>query len=263
MSRNKNARPPSDVIGEGMDVQSATAPPVDPEDASDLVSGSSEEPDITERLTIALEALAQKQVATGGTTESALFAAAMNRMAEALERVSEGQLKGSKLVADATIRAQRPSNEFAPKISVFNLRGEKDFPKDKLKCRMLIPWEAEEDSLTREEVELLNLMQPGEYIVVRNDRTKVKLYCRVSTNLDSDVPALLIINHDTAFNNDYHRMMPPLTEVLRQMLKQNPKSRNAEKLVLSMEEEEALILAGKLNDGSTPTDGTVISVGQP
>lgn len=253
------------VAEEGMDVHTQAAP-ADPEDLSDVTSHSPAEPmDITTRLTLALERLASKQEQTekaGGVGDAAILAM-IGTLAAAVEKLTEGQLKGSELIANATKKATRPSNEAPPQISCFNPRGDKDFPKPQLKCQMLLPWPAEPESLTREETELLNLLEPGDYVIARNDRTKVKMSVRCTYNLDSDKPSKLIINHDTAFNNDYHRMMPPMTEYLRSMLKQNPKSRQAEKLVVTDDDELLLIAAGQLNDGSIPENGSrVISIGE-
>lgn len=245
---------PEVVGGDGDDDEDITA------DASDSPSGDT---DITTRLTIALERLAQRQdqpAAAAGTDPVVLNA--IMTLAQAVERLTDGQMKGSELIANATKKANRPSNEAPPMISAFNPRGDKDFPKPALKCKMLLPWEAEHESLTREEVDLLNLLEPMDYIVVRNDRTKVKVEVRCKYNLDSDVPSILIINHDTAFNNDYQRMMPPLVDMLRSMLKQNPKTRAAEKMVVTDDEELEFIAAGLMNNGLPPEDGKVISAGE-
>lgn len=274
-SRAPKARPYNEIVAEGMDVV-ATAPPVDPDDYSDVTSEEVESglaaeneaatglPPVgdvmQDRLAAALEALAVKNTQTPSGDDR--LAAAMELMALAIQRMTEGQMKGSQLIADANKRAVRPENANAPMISVFNLRGEKDFPKPRLKCRMLLPWEAEEDSLDREEIELLNLLQAGEYTVVRNDRTKVKMRISIQTKLDSDEASILLLNHDTAFNNDYHRMLPPLTDILRQMLKQNPRTKHLANQVLTMDEEAALILTGQLNDGTVPENKRVVSVGE-
>lgn len=218
---------------------------------------------LMERLTLALEALASQKTAPGSpNSDSAQMAQAIALLAGAMERMSSGQLEGSRLIADATKKAQRPSNEVYPAISAFNLRGDKDFPKPQLKCEMLLPWPADHDGSTREEVELLNLLQQGEYTVTRNDMTKIKLQVIVTTKLDSDEPSRLVINHSTAFNNDYHRTLPPLTVMLRQMLKQSLATRAAADRVLSMDEEAALIMANQLNDGTQVDKGKAVSIGE-
>jgi hypothetical protein len=179
----------------------------------------------------------------------------------ALERVSETQLEGAKLVAQETRRANRPSNEVVPNRSVFNRRGEllpdtADGPrKPPLKCVMLIPWLVEWESINREEAELLNLLEAGEYHLALIDRSRIKMGIKIDYKLDGRTPSRLLMNHmgsdgqpGTAFNNDNFRLMPPLSDMLRQLLKQHSKEVRARAAgIVSDEEEEALIEAGELS----------------
>jgi arsenate reductase-like glutaredoxin family protein len=65
---------------------------------------------------------------------------------------------------------------------------------------------------------------------------------------DGRTPSRLLMNHETAFNNDNFRMMPPLVDMLRDILKQHDRDvRALSAAVLSDEEEEALIEAGELS----------------
>lgn len=215
--------------------------------------------DMLGRLTQAMEVIANQQA--GGNNNSAIEKA-MDRMAAAFERMAAAQLEGADRVARATRIASRPSNEAYPAISKYNLRGDKDFPKPAFKYMILAPYPVEHESCTREEVELLNLLVPGEYMIKRNDDTKVKLTVRATYKLDTDDMDKVLINHDTAFNNDYHRLMPPFSNWLRQMLKQKPITRIAADRILTMDEEADMILAGQLNDGTTPENGQLVSVGE-
>lgn len=212
--------------------------------------------DMLGRLTAAMEVIAAQP------NRSDAMEKAFDRLAAAFERMAENQLIGADRVAKATKVASRPSNEAFPSISVFNLRGDKDFPKPRLKYLILAPYPIEHEMVTREEIELLNIVTPGEYVVRRNDNTKIKITIRATYKLDSDDMDKVLINHDTAFNNDYHQLMPPFSNWLRQILTQNPKTKQAANLVLTMDEEAALIVAGKLNDGTTPENGVVMSVGE-
>lgn len=203
---------------------------------------------VMNRLAAAMEAIAAKSESEPGTGELML------RLSTALERVSEAQIEGSKLIASETRRAHRPSNEVVPNISVFNRRGtmlpdNAEGPrKPKLKCLMMLPWLAEWESLTREEVELLNMLEAGEYQLKRIDNSKVRVVIQVELRVDGKTPSRLLLNHDTAFNNDNFRLMPPLPDMLRQLLKQHdPEIRSVSAAVLSDEEEEALIEAGELS----------------
>lgn len=207
--------------------------------------------EVMARLAGALETIS-KSIAQNPAAQSQEL---MLRLSSALERVSEAQMQGSKLIADETRRAHRPSNEVNPQISVFNRRGTLLDPsnttgplKQKLKCLMLLPWLAEWESLTREEVDLLNLLQPGEYLLKRIDNSKVRVTVAVEMRVDGKTPSRLVMTHDTAFNNDNFRLVPPLPDLLRQVLRQHdPEIKAAAAAVLTDEEEEALIEAGELS----------------
>ena len=83
----------------------------------------------------------------------------------------------------------------------------------------------------------------------RIDNTKVKVDIRIDYALDETTPSRLLMNHDTAFSRGNFRTMPSLTEMLRQILKQSTHEQTRYKAaeVLTMDEEEALIDAGKLS----------------
>lgn len=207
--------------------------------------------EVMARLAGALETIS-KSIAQNPAAQSQEL---MIRLSTALERVSEAQMQGSKLIADETRRAHRPSNEVNPQVSVFNRRGTLLDPsnttgplKQKLKCLMLLPWLAEWESLTREEVDLLNLLQAGEYMLKRIDNSKVRVTVAIEMRVDGKTPSRLVMTHDTAFNNDNFRLMPPLPDMLRQILRQHdPEIKATASAVLTDEEEEALIEAGELS----------------
>ena len=120
-----------------------------------MAKESTAEPmDVLTRLTIALEAMAAKQQTDPAAT------LVIEKLTEAVDRMAVNQKEGAEKVADATLRQGRRSNEVVPMRSVFNPRGIllEEYQKPKLKCTMMLPWLAENDSLTREEVELLNLL---------------------------------------------------------------------------------------------------------
>lgn len=224
------------------------------EDATEAASTPAlpEAPDpwtVLARIATAMELLAQRQVAAPDTGNAEL----MQTLSQALVRVSESNIEGSKLIAaehQKSTQANRPSNQVIPNVSVFNRRGTKleDYQKPKLKCLMMLPWLAEWESLTREEVELLNLLESGSYVLKRIDRTKVTVTITIEYKADGHTPSRLLMNHDTAFNNDNFRMMPPLVDMLRDILKQHDRDiRATASTVLSDEEEEALIEAGELS----------------
>lgn len=208
-----------------------------------------------------LNRLAQAMESLKSAPSSAQSEELMIRLSTALERVSESQVEGAKIIASETRRAHRPSNEVIPGISVFNRRGtliSEDDPgprKSPLKCPMLIPWLVEWESMTREEVELLNLLQPGDYNLSLIDKSKVRIQVKIDLKVDGKTPSRLLMYNvgvdgqpGTAFNNDNYRLSPPLSDTLRQILKQHDKPIAAQsRAVLTDEEEEALIEAGELS----------------
>ena len=212
-------------------------------------------PDLMERLTAALEGLSKREADAGANSQ---VAAAMVLLAESLQGLRTGQMQAAQVTADMQRRVTRPENAFPPNLSAFNPRGDKDFPRPHLKCQMLIPWPVEEEAHTREEIELLNLLEPGEFMITRGDRSKVKLTVTIARKLDSEEPSQLAINHETAFNNDNHKQMPH--DWIRQLALANPKTHQAAVNVLTMDEEIALIAAHKLNDGTVAE--RYVSVGE-
>lgn len=198
------------------------------------------------RLTEALEKMTERQQ----TSPDASMGKMMETLSTALARVSESQLEGSKLIASETRRAHRPSNEVVPQVSVFNRRGKmlSDYQKPVLKCTMMVPWLLDNDSITREEVELANLLQPGDYVLKRTDNSKVTVSVSVTLKQDGVTPSRLLLTHETAFNNDNFRLVPTFSDMLRQVLKQHGSEIRAQAdAVLTDEEEEALIEAGELS----------------
>jgi len=166
--------------------------------------------------------------------------------ADVLERLASMQ----QTIADQnnqTLRQiHRPRNEFPPEISEFNLRGDKDFARPPLKCEMHTPWFRpwDQSSLTREEVELLNLLEPGEYTLKRNDGTKVIVQVEGKYALgDSTKLERLTIAHPSAFGNAEHARMKSLPDTLRSMLGRKAKD------VITMEEEEGYIRLSQSNAG--------------
>lgn len=205
---------------------------------------------VMNRVAVALEALALRQ----GPAPNDHVQTLIETLSGAMARMSDNQLKGAELVAYETRRAHRPSNEVPPLCSVFNRRGVL-LPEDalgprkpKLKCLMMIPWLVEWESCTREEVELLNLLEAGEYTLKRIDNTKLRVNVHIDYKVDNKTPSRLLLNHDTAFNNDNKNLIPSLVEMLRQILRQHPASvSSASRQVMTDEEEEALIEAGELS----------------
>lgn len=211
---------------------------------------------IMDRMTAALEALAKQPQAETSKTQDMMTA-----LTQGLARLAEANVAGSQLIANETRRAARPSNEIYHGVSVFNRRGTllpdgDDGPKKRpLKCEMFIPFIVEWESITREECELLNLLQQGEYKLQLVDKSQVRMAVKMQYKLDGVTPnRLLMMDIDnegqpgTLFSDKRTAMLvPALPDWLRYLLRQHagdiPKLAAA---VMTDEEEEALIEAGAL-----------------
>ena len=190
-------------------------------------------------------------------------------LVQGLARLAEANIEGSKIVATEQKRGTRPSNEVVPQVSLFNRRGvtlteaqRAEAPqgftspvKPPLKCEMFIPFVCEWESCNREEVQLLNLLEQGEYVLSLVDRSKVKLAVKIEAKLNGQ-PGRLLMYHiapdgsrGTLFSDkSTSRLVPPLADWLRQLLKQHdPEIRKQAAMVLTDEMEEALIEVGELS----------------
>jgi hypothetical protein len=124
--------------------------------------------EVLARIASAMEVIASNQKAA--PAPDANLASMMETLSTAMVRISETNIEGSKLIASEHAKASqavRPSNQVIPNVSVFNRRGTKleEYQKPQLKCLMMIPWLVEWESCTREEVELLNLLEAGSYVL--------------------------------------------------------------------------------------------------
>lgn len=191
------------------------------------------------KLAASIEKLAERQA--GPSPVDPTLMALLAGMMSTMQSLVQQQVVGNQGAAEAIRRSQDPSNMFAPDVSVFNPRGERDHPRPNLACPMFLPWEAEKESLTREEIELLNLLEPGEFYVRRNDESKILVTIKTTTNPNTGKHDRLLMNSETGFNNDYHWLIPPLRQTLRQILNQRAHTKEAATKVLTMEREIELI----------------------
>lgn len=217
-----------------------------------------------ERMLKAMETLDSRKGEVSGNDElMRMMVKSQMMLADALMGLKTATIQAAQMQADMQRRVHRPENDINPKISAFNPRGDKDFPRPRLKCEFFLPWPVtnDQEQLSREELELLNLLQPGDWVIRRTDRSKLKIEVRQTNKLNSDEPSRILIHHDTGFNNDNHRQIP--FDWIRQLVSANPKTKSAAAAVLTMDEEEALILAGQFNDGRDAKEGErVISFGE-
>lgn len=163
----------------------------------------------------------------------------------------------AKIQADAQVvqreqlkQTKEKSNKASPKISVFNPQGEKDYPMPRLKCDVFVPWRntPEMHGFDWEEVELFNLLEPGEYPVELNDGAVITVnVVGVRNSLNGKIEKMSLFGmrdeegrYSGLFTNENKQQFPSLKMMLRQMIGESASS------VLSMQKRRALVADGKL-----------------
>ena len=168
---------------------------------------------------------------TTETPKDPTMAEAMAMFAEILKSNAAIQ-QSALIVQQAQLKQTQPrSLTRPPLISVFNPRGEKDFPMPDLKCIVHMPWPLRPGGpgmhgCTREEVELLNRVVPGEYTVELRDETRVQVSVvgdRNSVTGKTDQMAFMGAKEEngqysTLFTRETKSQFPAMTAWLRQML---------------------------------------------
>lgn len=133
--------------------------------------------------------------------------------------VQKGQLEQTK----------KKSLQSGPKISVFNHRGEKDFPMPALKCEIRAPWQSKPGfhGLTREEVELFNLLQQGQYPVELTDGSRITInVVGVKNSQNGTLEHMTLCGmydeesriYAALFTKENKQLFPAMTTLLRQMI---------------------------------------------
>lgn len=188
------------------------------------------------------------------------LAQAMAMFAEILKQnqaIQAGALDVQKAQLKQTARK---SNARPHGISRFNPRGEKDYPMPELKCVVHMPWPLRPGlhGCTREEVELLNRIEPGEYKIDLLDGTSDLPITVIGAKnaATGDVDSLAFMGardesgqYATLFTNERKQVMPPMAVFLRQMLEQKGIDTSD---ILPMKDEYKFVadtLAGKIHEG--------------
>lgn len=138
----------------------------------------------------------------------------------------------------------------SPKRSVFNLRGQRDYPLPALKCRLFAPHPIDPDpeisGMTREEIELVNLLEPGEYRFTLNDQSMTTMVLSAVKNKATGKVEQMRVE-TPAFDREMFKQMPPMRAWLREVLSQHPDDIPARAdAVLTMKQEKDLIAKGEL-----------------
>lgn len=198
------------------------------------------------------------------TTEETPEAGQEVTLAQVLDRLAAIQEAGVGVQAAQLKQTAPKSNASPPKISVYNPRGEKDFPMPRLKCAITFGFtlRPEQHSLDREEVELFNLLEPSDdYTVEMLDGTQQRI-CVIGRRSQAGALESLVFkgpkDEDGAYSglvsNDNRGNFPSLKAIMRQMIG------DATEDVQTMRQEVAAIKRGELK---TTEDGRslLVSVG--
>lgn len=127
------------------------------------------------------------------------------------------------LHAQAMKKALRPENEIAPGISVYNPKGEHKYPRPKPTQIYMyanvypIADPGNYDTVTWTELELLNQLKPGDFMVTKADGTSVKATIKTEYDGDGTRPRRTSIFIPMA-NDEQKEGWPPLVQVLTEIL---------------------------------------------
>lgn len=175
-------------------------------------------------------------------------------IAQALASLAEIARQGQEVQKAQLKQTAKKSNEFGPNISPYCLRGEKDYANPLLKCTVDCPSHETPtyNALDREEIELLNLLEPGDYVIemldgstiplcvlgVRNHETGKLESMRFAGQYDEEAR-----QHGSLYTAERRSSFPSLKSMVRQMLEQRSVEHAG---VLTMVRERALIKSGEL-----------------
>jgi hypothetical protein len=112
---------------------------------------------------------------------------------EQLQMLIEGAKQPSnagmtaKDLAEAFSATQKRENPSAPMVSTYNPKGENIVPRPTLRAKTLQNGvELGADTLTWEEIEALNVLPPGEFMVAKANGTRIKFTVNIVTGMDGE-----------------------------------------------------------------------------
>ena len=138
--------------------------------------------------------------------------------------------KAADIEAAATVNARamkkalRPENEIAPGVSAYNPKGERDFPRPKptqifMLARYPICEPGNYDTTTWTEIELLNQIKGGAYMVTKADGTDVEVLVKGETDsAGRPYKMTLFADGKGIQDDDQKNNWPPLLQILTQMV---------------------------------------------
>lgn len=181
-------------------------------------------------------------------TDSTTEPAAEPSLASVLAMLAKIQGDNVAVSKEQLRQTRRRSNQAGALRSPFNPRGDKDFPMPDLQCEMWIPYKITDPhigGLDREEVELLNLLTPGDYVIEMNDgATQQVSVVGTRDNASGKLFKLELKGprdedgqHTGLFIKERRQQFPSLKSMLRQIIGEEKAAS-----VLSMKEEARRIL---------------------
>lgn len=113
-----------------------------------------------------------------------------------------------------------PQNDTCPEISPYNPRGDRDHPRPPLKCAFFLgPYPLERDTLTLQEITLMNQLEPGNYEITKADGQVVTFLVIPRFLMDGRTLERLTIGFPCA-DNEQRQNFPPFAQMLREVVEQ-------------------------------------------
>lgn len=160
---------------------------------------------------IAGEDLATQVATLQATVQALLTQRASDRLGD--EKLEAILVRVAQISADAQERAANPSNKTHPGMSAYSYpEGDRARPRPPFKCPMF--WNGYDltmDTTTAEEIELLNLAEPGEYDFLRTDKSRDRFAVAGERNPGGSLARLLF----TFSTKENRETLPSMVEMLR------------------------------------------------
>jgi hypothetical protein len=144
-----------------------------------------------------------------------------DRLVEAIRGGQTDRVQAEAEIHALAMRKQlRPENDTHPDFSVFNPRGERDHPRPQLVCDMFLgPYPLERQTLTRQEIELLNQLEPGSYEITKADGLVVPFHVIPRMRVDGKTVERLTIAFPCA-DDDQKQNFPSFASMLKEVVEQ-------------------------------------------
>lgn len=158
-----------------------------------------------------------KNVAEPSTTElMAMMVSLLREIKESNSADAKDKAISQAEILEKILNKTIPENVAPPLISHYNPEGERDAPREPLKCQMLwVGYDLKTDTLTKDEIALLNRLQPGAFRVTKADGTVMPFTVTAKHNDRLELERLEVSFPCTGEHRHNHA---PMTSYLRQAL---------------------------------------------